>query len=198
MPANSRALLPAAYETLTTPNGQVILGLSISIRRNRQGDSAIYSLAVILRSATELLAAADSSRLMPAGISFLRGDGETGRKNCCGARRKKFSITQQRYTIMCGHAHDGRLFYRRNFAEGITHSFVQLRKINNIGNSLPDDRPPLLMAKRHTASCSRRHGPAVPSSPARMKKRITRRYRSTKNSSGRIGTSRLGLETGLA
>lgn len=80
---------------------------------------------------------------MPAEFLFFRGDGETWVGRAVAALGKKalyhphavvhHFVPAKRMTLD--------YFYQRAFAEGITCSFVQLRKTYKIGRSLPEDLP---------------------------------------------------------
>jgi glycosyltransferase involved in cell wall biosynthesis len=81
---------------------------------------------------------------MPPEFLFYRGDGETwvGRAAAAQGGKVLYHPRAVVYHFVPSARMTSDYMYQRFFAEGITRSFVRLRKINNIDNSLPDDPPP--------------------------------------------------------
>jgi glycosyltransferase involved in cell wall biosynthesis len=133
----------------TTPNGPGYFLGALSILDFGETVKEILPIYVIgcnfaIRKQTLLAVGGFHPDSLPAEFLFYRGDGETwvGRTVAAHGGKVLYHPQATVYHYVPAMRMTVDYFYRRNFAEGITHSFVQLRKINNIGNSLPDDPPP--------------------------------------------------------
>jgi glucosyl-dolichyl phosphate glucuronosyltransferase len=89
---------------------------------------------------------------MPAELLIYRGDGETWVSRSVAARNGKvlYHPLAAIYHLVPPERMTASYFYRRNFAEGITRSFVHLRRLHKIDASLPDDPPPAPLWRQRT------------------------------------------------